>query len=292
MRRFYPLVFVMMLTLFTAMAIAQAAAPAPAPNAPDTAKQPSTSQPYDPVLDVPPLPKGKATLVGGTVDKIDGIRNKLNVKIFGGGKMSVNFDERTHIYRDGVETTFQGIHKGDRVYVDTLADGRQILAKNIRILSKTGPADARGQVLGYDKDGGMTVRDNLTSQAVNFSVTPQTRITRDGQPVARGEVQPGSLVSVVFAPGNKANRGVAQEIKVLAVPGQSVTFAGKVTNVDLRQGLLAVENRSDNKTYDIAMGSGSVPSNLQVGSDVTISAVFDGRSYRASSINVERGGGQ
>ena len=91
------------------------------------------SNPGDPLLDVPPLPKGKATLVGGRVGKIDPIRNRITVEPFGGGdKMKVFFDERTHIYRDGTETTQANIHKGDRVYVDTLLDGPRVFARNIR----------------------------------------------------------------------------------------------------------------------------------------------------------------
>src|SRR5262245_10258631 len=33
----------------------------------------------DPLLDVPPLPKGNVTVVGGTVEKVDQIRNKMVV---------------------------------------------------------------------------------------------------------------------------------------------------------------------------------------------------------------------
>src|SRR5262249_51616637 len=97
----------------------------------------------DPLLDVPPLPKGNVTVVGGTVEKVDQIRNKMVVEPFGGGdKLKVTFDERTHIFRDGTETTQMGIHKGDRVYVDTMLDGARVFARNIRVQSQVGAADA------------------------------------------------------------------------------------------------------------------------------------------------------
>ena len=35
--------------------------------------------------DLPPLPQQKATLVGGTVDRIDLVRDRVTVRLFGGG---------------------------------------------------------------------------------------------------------------------------------------------------------------------------------------------------------------
>src|SRR4051812_37430222 len=49
--------------------------------------------------DLPPVPKADATLVGGTIDRIDSVRDKITVRLFGGGKQSVLFDPRTRIYR-------------------------------------------------------------------------------------------------------------------------------------------------------------------------------------------------
>src|SRR5688572_193391 len=100
----------------------------------------------DPLLDVPKLPEGKVSLVGGTVLKIDQIRNRLVVEPFGGGeKLKMTFDERTRVFRDGTETTQMAIHKGDRVYIDTMLDRARVFARNIRVQSQAGPADASGQ---------------------------------------------------------------------------------------------------------------------------------------------------
>jgi hypothetical protein len=82
---------------------------------------------------------------------------------------------------------------------------------------------------------------------------------------------------------------VAKEISVIAAPGQSVMFAGKVTHLDLSTGQLAVENRTDSRTYDIAFDNHrNLPSNLMVGSDVTVAAIFDGRRYTANRIDVDK----
>lgn len=240
----------------------------------------------DPVFGVPPLPKGKTSLVGGKVTKIDGVHNRLSVKVFDGGRWTVAFDERTHFYMDGAETTFENVKKGERVYVDTMLDGHRVFARNVHIVTKTGAAGASGQVTAFN-GGVMTVRDDLSAHPVQFHVDNQTLVKQDGRMASIGEIQPGSLISVQFAPG-KENQEMAREVTILASPGQSVTFDGIVRNVDLRNNQLAIENHSDNKTYEVALdGDQGIPSNLMVGSEVTVAAVFDGRGYKAHSIAVK-----
>jgi hypothetical protein len=236
----------------------------------------------------PPMPKGKTSLIGGRVEKIDGIRNKLSVKVFGGGKWTLNFDERTRIYRDGEETTYEGIRKGDRVYVDTMMDDatHHLLARNIRVVTKTGPADARGQIVDF-QNGEMTIADNLSTQTVGFQVTNTTQVKRDGRSASLTELKTGALIAVQFSP-DKNNSRVATEITLLAVPGEKITFAGRVTHLDLSSGEMGVQNRSDDKTYDISLNPQAVPANLTVGSDVMVDAVFDGKEYKANRISLSQ----
>ncbi len=243
----------------------------------------------DPLLDVPPLPKGQVTLVGGTVAKVDQIRNRLVVEPFGGGeKLKVTFDERTHIFRDGTETTQLAIRKGDRVYVDTMLNGSRVFARNIRVQSQIGPADASGQVESFNPSAGvLTLRDQLSAEPVSFRVDSGTTVKRDGQPGALADVKSGSLVSLKFAAGGRA-RGVVKEIAVIAVPGTSFTFVGRVTHLDLRGATLAVQNQSDGKTYDITFDPGKTEgrADLVVGSHVTIIATFTGSGYKAESVTI------
>jgi len=129
--------------------LAVLAAPAPAQTKPSAPPAPAPAAPgvidsNDPLLQPPPLPPGQATLVGGRVAKIDRIRQEFSLHPFGGGQMRVSFDDRTHIFRDGVETTQMGLRKGDKVYVDTLTDHGRVLAKNIRVQATMQTADARG----------------------------------------------------------------------------------------------------------------------------------------------------
>lgn len=301
MRSFYPFLLAAMIALPPVFLRAQQQQPqqplstAQQPEQP-IEEMPTTVYPHgseskktadtDPIMGVPALPKGKTSMIGGTVSKIDGIHNKLKVKIFGkGGQWDLAFDERTHFYRDGAETTFENVKKGDRVYVDTMLDGHRILARNVRVVNNIGPADARGQVTSFG-DGRMEIRDDLSSRPVHFQVTNNTQVQRDGHAASLADVREGSLITVQFLP-EKENRGVAKTITVLAAPGENFNFAGKVTHLDLRAGLIAVENRTDSKTYDITFDrEHKLPSNLMVGSDVKVAAIFDGKQYKASQIDV------
>jgi len=238
----------------------------------------------EPILPAPPMPKSTTTLVGGTVDGVDHVRDRVSLRPFGGKKMVVHFDERTHIYRDGVETTQLAIHKGDRAYVDTMSDGSQVLARNIRVITQVNDADARGQVL-TNSGNGISLQDELSGQAVDLSVNGDTHVVRDGKQATVADLTPGSLVTVQFAP-DKTDHGIAREIRLLASPGAVFTFAGRVTNLDLSVGQISIANQSDNKTYDISVVRPLLPGNLMVGSDVVVKAMFDGKEYRADSVNV------
>src|SRR3954469_14110127 len=130
----------------------------------DAAAANSPTDSNDPLLSVPPMPKGKTTLVGGQGGNIDQIRNQMDVDSFGGGHMRVNFDERTHFFRNGVETTQLAIHKGDRVYVDTMLDNTRVFARNVRINTGVTAANASGQITSFNpKTGALTLRDQIAA---------------------------------------------------------------------------------------------------------------------------------
>jgi Domain of unknown function (DUF5666) len=258
---------------------------APSPSQPAQLGPQDTADANDSLFGLPPLPKGQVSLIGGTVQKVDRLRNRVKVKTFGDGKaMSVAFDERSHIYRDGVETTERGIRQGDRVYVDTMLDGGRLFARNIRVVTSLKPSDARGQIVSYDaRSGRMTVRDDISAIAVNFYVTRDT-VVKGGDGQGAIELVPGALISVRFAP-DKSRGALAREISVFAVPGNTFTFAGKVRHLDMRSGMIAVENLTDNKTYELSFDPGVVRNNVTIGSDVTVSAQFIGSGYKAKTVS-------
>jgi hypothetical protein len=203
----------------------------------------------------------------------------------------VRFDERSHIYRDGRETTVTGIKQGDRVYADTMLVGPVIFARNIRVLTMSGPAEARGQVTRYDaRSRRVTLVDDLTRQPVEFTISSATSFKGQGNAQASAQdIQPGSLIDVQFSPGH-GRTGEAHEIAVLARPGADYVFAGRVTNLDLRSGTLSVDNQTDSKNYDLHFDPSRMDlrDQLRVGVEVTVRAKYDGRSYRASDITVAK----
>jgi hypothetical protein len=244
---------------------------------------------HDPILDPAPMPRTTTTLVGGVITGVDRLRNKMTVHVFGSGHWTVNFDERTHIFHNGAETTQLALKKGERVYVDTQLDNNKhdIFARNIRVGVAELPADADGQIIAIDpKHNELTLRDTLNSVPVRFAVDPETRISNGQTPAAFKDVKPGTLVHVRFA-ASSPNRGLAREVSIIAVPGSTFTFAGKVTFLDLHRGLLAVQNSTDDKNYEIHFAPSAVTNRneLGVGGDVLVRATFEGSRYMAQSVN-------
>ncbi len=245
---------------------------------------------HDPILDPPPLPIGATTMVGGVIRHVDRIRNRLVIGIFSGDDWTVSFDERTHIFENGAETTQLALKKGERVYMDTMLDinKHDIFARNIRLGVSAPPADADGQIYRVDQQHGeVTLLDRINSVPVHFGVTGQTRIVHGLTPATLADVKPGTLVHVKFAPEG-GYRGVAREISIIAVPGAAFTFVGQITYLDMHRGLLAVANQTDGKTYDIHFSPGRLANagNLGVGEQVTLVATFDGPQYTAQSVTI------
>jgi len=238
-----------------------------------------------------PLKPSTLSLIGGTVKSIDQIQDHMTVRLYGSGNMRVKFDQRTHFYRDGKETTQLAVKAGDRIYLDTQLFEGKVFAKNVHIDSAPSAADASGQIVSFNrKSGDMVVRDQLAGSTVKFRVGPQTMISSGEAKTTTGALRAGALVNVKFSPRSRS-MGTAEQVSIIAEPGRSFTYFGRVTHLDLRSGLLAIENQADGKTYEIHLPS-RVPDDLTVGSQVTVTATFEGYGYLADRIEVNAAGDQ
>lgn len=254
----------------------------------------TTSQPYDPLLDLPPLPHNKVSLMGGTIVALDEVQNHLLIQPFGTKqKLRLNLDMRTHIYNDGKAVVERDLKSGQRVYIDTMLNNSKIFAKSIWIQSVAGTGNARGQVLGYDRDRKiLSVRDEVSSQPIDFRIAPDAVIHRGSATGSLTDLTSGSLVSLSFGP-QQDRAGVVREITLLAQPGTVFTFFGKVAFLDLSKRLVVISNQSDDKNYDLSLES--IPPgalrNLREGGTASVSAVFDGSHYVAQKIDLIQTGG-
>jgi hypothetical protein len=245
----------------------------------------------DPASLVPSLPSlrpSKSTLIGGTIDRLDRIQDQLTVLVFGGGKMKITFDPRTRIYRDGDPASTSDLRRGDRVYIDTVLDRDKIFALNIRLKRSDSAGESHGVVVSYRADRSeLTMRDMLSPHSFIVRLNPSTRIVNGDRRVSASTLAPGTLVSVSLAPQQNGHAW-AREISVLAVPGESFTFAGQVTSLDLRVGLLVLTSTTDRKTYEIHFDSGvlTIDDNLHPGVDVTVLTRFEGNRYVARSLTI------
>jgi hypothetical protein len=247
----------------------------------------------DPRIASQPLPKKKLTLIGGTVRAIDPIRNRLTVDIYGGKEMKLIFDDRTKVTRNGAEVNPLLIRKGDRVYLDTQqATNDKIFAKQIQIVTKFEAADLNGQIVNFDpKTRLIELRDQLSASPFRFTVDQDAAVTANGGKAASmADLWPGALVVAHFNNG-QGGRGSIRDINIVAAPGAEFTLYGRVNHLDLRSGILAVQNRADDKAYEVKFSPAQFKvDDLAIGSDVAVTARFDGHDYVAQSLNVTSAG--
>jgi hypothetical protein len=252
---------------------------------PDTTLD-TTMDPASLLPDPSPLPRANASLIGGTVEKLDRVRDRITVRVFGGGKMNFLFDPRTHIYLGSAEASTSDLHQGDRVSIDTQLDGSVVFARTIRIHSSTPAGESQGAVISYRYDE-LVLRDSLSPRPLKIGLTSETKLVNGDHAASAADIVPGTLVRIKFGAQRKGN-DIATEISVLAVPGASFSFSGRVTALDLRLGLLILTSSTDRKTYEVYFDPSvsGVDTNLREGDDVMVVTRFDGNRYVARSVTV------
>lgn len=235
----------------------------------------------------PALPKGKASLMGGTIRNLDQLRDQLTLQVFGGRRVRVLFDARTLVDRDGKPVLTRDLKPGERVYLETVLENTDIFARRIHVVSKNPEGQANGQIVDYAPEKGeLTIRDALSSKPVKMRLSAKSVVLHEGRTVPVSELQEGALVSAEFLPSGGGGEPVVIRISIIAKPGASFTFSGRVVHLDLHTGLLVLLDPRDGKNYEISFDPALVgrQDELREGVDVTANATFDGSRYTARSI--------
>lgn len=236
-----------------------------------------------------PEARGKTTLIGGTIKSLDRIRDRLIVRVFGGNDLVILFDGRTHVFRDGNPVPLSELRAGERVYADTTLAGRDTFARSVRMITRNPMGRSQGQVVSYDAvRRELAVRDLSAAGLARFSLSPNATILRgDRKTASPAELREGAIVSLNFTPSTNG-QAVAQEVSVLAAPGEAFVFVGRISYLDLPTGLLVLLDSADNKSYKVHFdpATSGVDDRLREGAEVVVTTTFDGTRYTASNIAV------
>jgi hypothetical protein len=282
--------------ILSSVAFAQAMSSTGSKSAQDQGAQPVSRQEtaLSGPSDLPPMPRGRSTVIGGAIRGVDRVRDQFTLNIFGGRRLKVLFDARTQVYRDGLKSDLRDLHPDDHVSVETVLEGTSVFARSIHLLSALPEGECEGQVLNYDPvSRELTVRDVLSREPVKLSVPAGTVFARQGQAasasmdVGSSELLKGTLVSVKFH-SNNDGQGVVSQIAILATPGTAFVFVGNVVFLDLHSGLLALVDPRDERRYEVFFDSARFPMSREIheGADVTLTADFDGSRYVARAITI------
>jgi len=263
-----------------------------------TAPQADSSQHGETPADAPHLPaapKGKSTILGGEIRKVDPVRDVLTLKAYGQKPVKIWFDERTQIFLDGKKIPLRELKAADHASVQTILDGVNVFALSVHILSKSPEGDYQGHVLSYNPQTTELLLSSVdTRQPMKLMVPTTAIVERQGQPsfvAGKGgfaDLVKGSLVTAKFETDN-AGHGVASRITVLATPGAEFVFIGNVTGLDTAAGTFVLVDPRDDKSYQISFNPGSLPASqgLKLGQHVNVTTSFDGSAYVAKSLTVE-----
>jgi hypothetical protein len=244
--------------------------------------------------DLPPLPAGKSTILGGQIHNVDPVLDQFVLNVYGEKPMKILFDERTQVFHDGKRIPLHDLRAATHASVQTTLDGTSIFAVSIHILSDQPEGEYRGRVLSYEPGTGVLTLTTAPDRApFRLTVSNNTSFKRLGQEafssVASGQsdLVPGSLVEVKFDSNNRG-QGIATQISVLAAPGANFVFSGTLSDLNLPAGTLVVIDPRDNQSYRISFDPrAQIGQQLRIGQHVRLTADYDGQRYVARQITIQ-----
>lgn len=229
-------------------------------------------------------PGAKVGLVRGVLKRVDPIHDQLLIRAFGGGDVRIAFDPRTKLTAENAPVRLANLVPGSVVSVDTVIDGKGLFARSVRT-GTSNAAELNGQVMRYDAaQSRLVLSDPISPEGISLRVGPSTAVVNQGQAASLQALSPGALVRVWLS----ATQNTATKIEIFAERGNTFVFQGRIISVDLRSGVVALANDSDQSIRELAIGSlgSSGMSLLREGANVSIQAVFDGEHYNIRSVAV------
>lgn len=291
------MVRVFVIVMLAGMAIAPLAVAGAQSNDPTDSHPAAKAE--DSTGDLPPLPtlpRGKSTVMGGEIRKVDPVLDQLTLKAYGEKPIKIFFDERTQVFRDGKKIPLIDLQPVEHAAVQTVLDGTAIFALSIHELSRSPEGDYQGKVTNFNPGSGeLTLAGVVSGQSLKILVTAGTQIARQGQSAfssagsGQSDLVRGALISVKFQSDTRG-RGVASAIAVLAIPGSTFVFSGSLASFDMHAGLLVLADPRDSNNYPISFDPARFPvsQNFHPGEPLRVTANFDGTRYVASDITISQ----
>jgi len=242
---------------------------------------------------IPPLPRGKSTILGGAIRDVDPVLDRFTLGIAGEKPMKILFDERTQVFLDGQKIPLHDLRPSMHASVQTTLDGTSVFALSIHILSRLQPGDYSGEVVSYDSStGDLQLTTGHGGEPLHFKVASGAMFARKGQgsfiatQAGPADLQKGTLVSLQFQPDGKGH-ATATEVTILAIPGSQFVFTGNLLALDMHVGSMVLLDPRNNQTYQINFSASTLPSmpNIHPGQRVRIAAEYDGTRYLAHSVS-------
>ena len=282
--------FFLALALLCTSAVAQSTPPSTPPqNGLPAAQAPKLSP------ELPPAPRGKSTVMGGVLENVDLVRDQFKLKIYGGQKLKILFDERTQAFRDGKKMSVLDLKADDHVSVETTLDGTAVFALRIHLLTNLPEGEVSGQIVAYDQQThDLTIAAARSQAQVILKVpagTPVSSVAQNaaaGKPLQGFNFAPGSIIQAKFK-SVKAGKGIATEISVFAAPGTNLIFRGHLSSLDLHTGRLVMVDPETDQIHTISFDPTVFPvaKDLHKGSNVKVAATFTGATFVATDIKAE-----
>ena len=256
----------------------------------------SQAPPSRALLLLPPPPSRDTTVMGGSISHVNPVSDRFTLNVFGGSPVSILYDPRTRIYRNGKRVSTLHLGPTDHASVETALDGAKIYAVSIHILATLPQGETRGEVVRYNRrSGALELTAAISHRDISLRVPAHTPVSGVGQQnltasaATPSALQRGTLVDVTFRGGSSDGQGTVTSIRVLATPGSSFVFTGAVQFIDISTGRMVIVDSQNHRSYQVWFDPSvfTIARRLHTHSDVRVTAQFDGSRYVASAISLE-----